>query len=146
MFDWSQRNHRSSNRGFTSIAVTRLRTIRLTARAANSAWLSSMITMSPPLVPGPYSMKKFGKRGAQIGTVCEAALDVVEAELLAGFVDLGARPVQLAAPQRLLERVELAPSLPPAPPRSSERRPLIIGEVALALRHHPSGLALEHVE
>jgi len=53
IFDWSQRLHAASKRGLTSIAVTRWRRMRLTARTAYSAWLSSIITISPPLVPGP---------------------------------------------------------------------------------------------
>ena len=50
---WSQRFHHLSKMGRTSIAVTRSRCIRLIARTAYSDWLSSMVTISPPLVPGP---------------------------------------------------------------------------------------------
>ena len=39
--------------GRTSIAVTRSRRMRFIARTAYSDWLSSMVTISPPLVPGP---------------------------------------------------------------------------------------------
>ena len=49
----SQRFHAASKLRFTSMAVTRLRIMRRTARTAYSAWLSSMITISPPFAPGP---------------------------------------------------------------------------------------------
>jgi len=63
ILDWSQRYHFASKLGLTSTAVTRSRIIRLMARTAYSAWLSSMTTSSPPFVPGPYSMKKLGNPG-----------------------------------------------------------------------------------
>src|SRR5262245_49552621 len=52
MRDWSHRYHIASNAGLTSTAVTRSRIMRLIARTAYSAWLSSMSTSSPALVPG----------------------------------------------------------------------------------------------
>ena len=51
--DWSQRYHFASKLGLTSTAVTRSRIIRFIALTAYSAWLSSMRTSSPALVPGP---------------------------------------------------------------------------------------------
>ncbi len=85
-------------------------------------------------------------RLAQVGSVGELAGDVVEAELLAGLVELGAGTVELPPPQGLLEHVLQPPALPRAPPRLGESGALLVGEVALALGHDPSRLALEHVE
>ena len=83
---------------------------------------------------------------AQVRPVGELALDVVEAELPARFVRLGAGPVQAPAPQAPLQQVPLAPALPAPAPGMAERRPLPVGEVVLALGHDPTGFALEHVE
>ena len=59
-------------------------------------------------------------RLAQVRAIGELAVDVAEAELVAGLVDLGARPVEAAAPQALLQQVLQPPSLPPAAPRLGE--------------------------
>ncbi len=75
---------------------------------------------------------------AQIRTVGELAVDVGQAELPAGLVGLGPRPVEVSAPQALLQQVPLPPTFPPPRPRSRERGALVVGQVALAFRHDPA--------
>ena len=75
----------------------------------------------------------------QIWPIGELPVDVRAAELLARGVGLGAGPVEVPAPQALLQHVPLPPPFSPA------RRTFVVGQVALALGHDPSRFALEHV-
>src|SRR5213080_2971993 len=69
---------------------------------------------------------------AQVGSIGELAVDVGPTEVLPRLVELGAGPEEVAAPKVLLDLEPQAPPLPPAPPRGSQHRSLLVGEVALA--------------
>ena len=82
----------------------------------------------------------------EVGAVLEDAVDVAPAECLALRVRLGARSPEGAIPEVLLQHPALAPALSPARPSLGEGDLLFFGEVALALRQHPSRLPLEQVQ
>ena len=87
-------------------------------------------------------------RLAQVGTVGELAVDVARGRSCSRVgVGLRAGPVEMSA------RTGSSPARTAAASAPGRRRhglandgALLVGEVALALRHDPSGLALEHVE